>query len=424
MVESHKVAVIGAGVAGLIATRELRNQGHRVVIFEKSDKIGGLWVYDPRVESDKLGCDPTREIIHSSVYRSLRTNLPRVLMSFSGFPFAEREYGDPRRFPGHEEVLGYLNDFVAQYGIAEMTRFNSEVVRVERVEGRVDKWVVEWREKDEGGRVKLEQEVFDAVVVCNGHCTVPRIADVPGIEKWPGKQTHSHNYRVPEAFTNQVVVVIGNGPSACDISRDISKVAKAVHVSSRSPDAKFSKLDNYHNLWQHSVISDAKEDGTIEFEDGSSVQASIIMHCSGYQYEFPFLKANGIVSIDDNRVGPLYKHVFPPDFAPRLSFLGLPQKIIIFDMMELQSKWIAKALSGKVHLPTTEEMIAETQEYYQQMVLLERPKHLTHFLLNSEEYLDDLAAEAEVPPLEDWRREIYRETLKRIANHEDGFRDQ
>ncbi|KAK9749240.1 hypothetical protein RND81_02G112000 [Saponaria officinalis] len=369
MVESHKVAVIGAGVAGLMVSRELRNEVHRVVIFEKSDKLGGLWVYDLRVESDELGRDPTRENIHSSVYRSLRTNVPRVLMSFSGFPFADREYGDPRRFPGHEEVLGYLNDFAARYGIAEVTRFNSEMFLM----------------------------LWSFVTV---HCTVPRIADIPGIEKWPGKQTHSHNYRVPEQFTNQVVVVIGNGASAYYISRDISKAAKAVHVSSRSPEAKFSKLDHYHNLWQHSSIRDAKEDGTVEFEDGTSVQASIIMHCSGYKHGFPFLNTNGIVNIDDNRVGLLYKHVFPPDLAPWLSFVGLPQKTLIFDMMELQSKWIARVLSGK------------------------RPKHLTHHLENSEEYLDYLAAEAGVSALEDWRKEIFREILKRIVNHIDGLRDE
>ena len=136
-----KVAVIGAGVSGLIAARELQREGHRPIIFEKSDKIGGLWVYDPRTESDPL----SHEMVHSSLYFSLRTNLPRVLMGFSDFPFSEREYGDRRAFPGHREVAAYLNDFATQFGIAELVRFNSEVVRVEAVDGRAEEWVVEWR---------------------------------------------------------------------------------------------------------------------------------------------------------------------------------------------------------------------------------------------------------------------------------------
>lgn len=50
----------------------------------------------------------------------------------------------------------------------------------------------------------------------------------------------------------QVVVMIGDGPSAHDISRDIATVAKEVHLSSRSPDVEVSKLNNHNNVWQHS----------------------------------------------------------------------------------------------------------------------------------------------------------------------------
>jgi len=84
--------------------------------------------------------------------------------------------------------------------------------------------------------------------VCTGHYTEPIVANLSGIEKWPGKQIHSHNYRVPDPFQNQVVVMIGSGPSARDISREIASVAKQVHLSSRSPNVEASKVDN---VWQH-----------------------------------------------------------------------------------------------------------------------------------------------------------------------------
>ena len=46
-----------------------------------------------------------------------------------------------------------------------------------------------------------------------------------------------------------------------------------------------------------------------------------------YKYYFPFLDTKGEVTVDDNRVGPLYKHVFPPALAPGLSFIGLPWQV-------------------------------------------------------------------------------------------------
>lgn len=50
---------------------------------------------------------------------------------------------------------------------------------------------------------------FDAVVICNGHYSEPNLPDVPGADQWPGLQMHSHNYRTPEPFAGQTVVVVG-----------------------------------------------------------------------------------------------------------------------------------------------------------------------------------------------------------------------
>lgn len=176
MSSSLSVAVIGAGVSGLITARELKRSGHQVTIFEKSGQIGGTWAYDPRTESDPLSLDPNREIIHSSLYSSLRTNHPRHLMSFSDYPFA-KSYGDQRNFPGHEEVLKFLNEFWVEFGLTELTRLSTEVVRVEAVgDSGFGEWIVESRRGE-----LSEVDVFEAVVVCNGHHTVPRVAAVKGI---------------------------------------------------------------------------------------------------------------------------------------------------------------------------------------------------------------------------------------------------
>lgn len=60
-----KIAIVGSGPAGLSAAQQLRRRGHRVTLFEKSSKIGGLlrfgipdfklekWVLDRRIEQMK-----------------------------------------------------------------------------------------------------------------------------------------------------------------------------------------------------------------------------------------------------------------------------------------------------------------------------------------------------------------------------------
>jgi NADPH-dependent 2,4-dienoyl-CoA reductase/sulfur reductase-like enzyme len=65
----QRVAVIGAGAAGLSAARQLiaRPQDFECVVFEQADQVGGTWVYTDNTGSDEFGLP-----VHSSMYKSLR----------------------------------------------------------------------------------------------------------------------------------------------------------------------------------------------------------------------------------------------------------------------------------------------------------------------------------------------------------------
>ena len=63
-----KVAVIGAGGAGLVMIAELKKLGISVTCYESESAIGGAWNYDSSTRT--------------SVYKNLRSNFPRELMAF------------------------------------------------------------------------------------------------------------------------------------------------------------------------------------------------------------------------------------------------------------------------------------------------------------------------------------------------------
>uniref|UniRef100_A0A453J9N0 Flavin-containing monooxygenase n=1 Tax=Aegilops tauschii subsp. strangulata TaxID=200361 RepID=A0A453J9N0_AEGTS len=278
---SSRVAVIGAGAAGLVAARELRREGHAPVVFELAAAVGGTWRYDDAASADPLGAGR----VHGSLYASLRTNLPRECMGFLDFPFVAGEgaEGDPRRFTGHQEVLRYLEAFARRFDLHGLVRLETEVISVRR-SGDAS-WSVSYCSRklaagtDSGGELR-DEELFDAVVVCNGHFAEPRLAEIAGIDRWPGKQLHSHSYRVPNQFHAQVVVIIGYNPSGMDISRDIAGVAKEVHVAIRAAPAEMQSTTAHANLWLHPMIDRAEEDGSVVFQDGSRVKADAIMHCT------------------------------------------------------------------------------------------------------------------------------------------------
>nr|GEW72966.1 flavin-containing monooxygenase FMO GS-OX-like 4 [Tanacetum cinerariifolium] len=423
-VTTRDVAVIGAGAAGLVAGHHLRREGHKVIIFEKQSQVGGTWIYTNKTEPDPLSLDPTRPVTHSSLYASLRTNLPREVMGFKEYPFVVKKTGqrDERRFPGHGEVFEYLKDYGDEFGVCEMIRFDTEVCRVWR--NGIGKWEVRSRKVKSGG--EGVNDVFDAVVVCNGHYTEPRIAYIPGVDRWPGKQTHSHNYRVPEPYSNKVVILIGSSASAVDISREIASVAKEVHIASRSTSyEEIATLPGYDNIWLCPMMENAYEDGTISFPNGVKISADIILHCTGYKYYFPFLDTEGIVTVDDNRVGPLYKHVFPPALAPWLSFVGVPWKVVPFPQFEFQSQWIAGTLSGRISLPSPDEMTKDVEAFYTYLQPSGIPKRYTHNMDGIQfDYNDWISTQCGSPKTEEWRKKMYYATSLNRKARPETYRDE
>ena len=71
---------------------------------------------------------------------------------------------------------------------------------------------------------------YDAVIVCNGHYYDPLIPTLKGIEDFEGRTCHSHDYRMPHTFQDEIVLIIGAGPSGLDIALQVSKFAQKVFL--------------------------------------------------------------------------------------------------------------------------------------------------------------------------------------------------
>lgn len=71
----------------------------------------------------------------------------------------------------------------------------------------------------------------DALMVCNGHYSDPRVPDLPGCSSFPGRLLHTHNFRENGPYQGLRVVVMGAAASGQDIARDIAEVAETVRLS-------------------------------------------------------------------------------------------------------------------------------------------------------------------------------------------------
>ena len=402
-----KIAVIGAGPAGLVSAREVIRHGCKVVVFEAADQIGGVWVFDERVEDDLLGQAP-EQTIRCSLYDSLRTNIPRDLMAFSDYTFDSKGGGDDSwpRFPHHTKVLEYLESFSEHYTLTPHIRLAAKVQEIEK-SGKG--WTVQTRGL---------KEAFDAVIVCNGHYARPRIPALPGIENFQGQLMHSHNYRAPDAMAGKRVAFWGTSASGFDISGEIDKVAAQTYWCGN---AFTEAMSLGPTRTAYPSPSGFTESGKL-IVGNEELDIDTFMYCTGYHYGFPFISGE-IVGVDDNWVNPLYRDIVPPN-DNTLGFIGLPYLIIPFPMFEMQAKWFVKQLVSEFTLPdaaTRAEEVRKRAERFQRTGIKKR--HYHRLGDQQFEYYNSLAEQSGQPPAPEWFTQTWSDAQKSREADPANFRD-
>ncbi|KAI8391792.1 uncharacterized protein BYT42DRAFT_610980 [Radiomyces spectabilis] len=363
-----RVAVIGGGPTGLAAARALRDQGafSKITVFERNAEVGGTWLFSPQANPsldipsvNALDIEPPGIYYppkKASMYANLRTNLPHAVMCFRDLPF---EPGTPM-FPTHEQVLKYLKSVADSCQLQPMIRLNTSVLDAEFLDSE-SVWRLSLVEVGKEGRKYTEE--YDAVVVASGHYTVPHIPAIDGIVHASKKLRimHSRDYRYPDAYRDQNLVVIGGGPSARDIVRETSSYAKRIYHSMRTEDGALlsAQGSSLPNVQSTTVLTRFNEDGSIECQNGTILKdVDTIIFATGFLYSFPFLRFEKDLIVDGQNVQNLYKYLFYIK-NPTLAFVGLPIRTVPLPFAQSQSMVIARCWSGHATIPSREAMFEE-----------------------------------------------------------------
>jgi putative flavoprotein involved in K+ transport len=194
--DSWNIVVIGAGQAGLAVSYYLRRTPWSWIVVDGEIGPGAAW---------RHGWD------------SLHLFSPAQWSSLPGWPMPAGADGPPTR----DEVLDYFAAYEARYALPIQ-----RPVRVQAV-----------RRGDGALLVESDRGVYRAraVVSATGTRTKPFIPIYPGQELFQGIQIHSADYRTPQLFVGQRVLVIGGGNSGAQILAEISQVAETTWVTPEPP---------------------------------------------------------------------------------------------------------------------------------------------------------------------------------------------
>ncbi|XP_078048296.1 senecionine N-oxygenase [Augochlora pura] len=405
-----KIAVIGAGSAGLAALRHCTSGAFNceVICYEKTEQVGGTWVYREETGVDKYGLP-----IHTSMYNNLRTNLPKEVMGYPDYPAPDF----PESYLTRTQILDFLNSYCDHFKLRQYIRFLHNVELVEPSNGD-RKWLIKAKNLQNNS---VTNESFDAVMVCNGHYFEPTVPKLKGHDLFQGQQLHSHDYRSPKIFTDKTVLVIGAGPSGMDLALDISKEAKRVILSHHLKDP-------IETVFPENVIQkpDVKElnENTVVFTDGTSEPLDVVFYCTGYKYSFPFLSEKCGVRVDSNMVTPLWKHLVSTE-NPTLALIGLPFYVCAFSMFDLQVRFVLKFWNGQRDFPPKADMLKEEKEELEKK--LKEGFEKRHFHLQGYKqgyYYDDLAKTAGITPLPPVLTKLHNESSMRFLDNLTHYRER
>jgi hypothetical protein len=97
----------------------------------------------------------------------------------------------------------------------------------------------------------------------------------------------------------------------------------------------------------------------VRFVDGSTVEADVIVYCTGYKIAFPFFDED-FISAPDNHIE-LFRRVFHPE-VPNVFFIGLLQPLgAIMPLAEAQGAWVGDHLLGDYALPSPAAVRADIE---------------------------------------------------------------
>lgn len=383
---TDRYCVIGAGSSGLAAAKNLREHGFAVDCFEREDDVGGNWNFGKP---------------NSRVYASTHLISSKPFTQYPDFPMPDA-FPD---YPHHSHMLEYFQRYARHFGLYDVIRFGTSVERVEPF-GGTKAWDVTTSAKGEERRVGR----YAGVVIANGHNWFPKLPEYPG--NFTGDVMHSAAYKGPQPLRGKRVLVVGAGNTGCDVAVEAAQNAAAAFHSTRRgywyaqkyvfgkpSDQVYDlvlglrlpkrvvqfllestvrlttgdisrvglKRPDHRMLETHPIVNQqlvyyvghgeitpvddiaCYEGDTVVFTDGRREVIDLIVFCTGYLVQFPFLEPHHL-NWHDGRPH-LYKNVFTPQHD-NLFVCGLIQPDSgQFTLVHWQSVAIATFLQARDQRP-------------------------------------------------------------------------
>jgi dimethylaniline monooxygenase (N-oxide forming) len=415
------VGIIGAGFAGLVTAKVLKDFGFEPHVFESDSEVGGVWAASRR-------------------YPGLTTQNVRSTYALSDFPYP-KSYPE---WPSGQQVQEYMASYADHFKLNPLISMNTKVESATFDES-ANQWAITTSGSESGTKH------YDYLVVCNGIFSDPAIPDWPGAHDFTaagGQILHTSDFHDLNMAKDKNVVVVGFGKSSCDVAAatvgtsasttivarkiiwkipkkfknvlnykmlmltrmgealfpyiDRHGVEKFMHGSGKAVSKsmlgsvqgvvtsqfKLNEIDlnpntgldtivrstvslasdnffDYVKNGQLTVERDTEivqcEAGQVRLASGKTLPADLLICGTGFHQRVPFFDESMMKRVTDEKGNfQLYRQILPLN-TPALAFNGYNSSFFSQLNAEAGAWWIASNLSGMLTLPSEEEQRAHTE---------------------------------------------------------------
>lgn len=179
---------------------------------------------------------------------------------------------------------------------------------------------------------------------------------------------HSHDVRNGQDYFGQRVCVVGTSYSAEDIASMAWKNGcKSVIACSRGNAMVYDFPENFH---KKPMIKNCNEK-TLTFEDGTTAEADVIIMCTGYTHNVPFMEDKLRLNTETSLyIDKAYKSMFWQT-NPNLMYTGMVNQCYTFTMFDSQAWYCRDVILGKIALPSAEDRQADIDKWMKRMTTME-----------------------------------------------------
>ena len=446
---NQSICIIGFGISGISCTRWAKEIGLQIHVLESSNSFGGCWYHKN--------------------YQNVQLQTTKYSYAFSDMPMDDSY----QLHPNHQEVMQYLEKYCTHHNLFKYVSFNHTVLKITYD----NKWEIRYYDRNQD---KMNSLFTDYIAICSGLYSTPNIPDFakrylvsnnrqypifkhPKIKLYHSYQFSSEQKLSPHIFRGKKVVIIGNGPTGCDLATlACENCSASVHILFRTDRWIFTRksgiINNYFYtnrfmfmiakyisfiiiiVWlkimfyfgyysggytkkidqPNTIITRnniALSDSIYEYINQKKIiyhktpKINITDHSCTYTHKNVtydlkpdiVILSTGYSSnfpyLGIKTIPHLYRRIIHPSL-PNCGFIGFSASFNWVQVSDMQSRWFMKYIQGEINIPRKKEMIQSIRNSVYQSK--SNPYEYNDLTYIAYDYMDQLANDVNIQPKKKW----------------------